>query len=427
MAPKTWRGPNSAPIAEININFLIDHQCPQCGAPAELSETDRLFKCAFCKVNSYLAEQDYFRYALPHNAPADHELVYFPYWRFKGMLFSCLPGGIQNRFLDVSQQAVSSPYFPASVGLRSQALKLRFVSPETKGWFINPALSIDQVMENFVRRANLNMPRPILHQSHIGESLSLIYSPFYVGRKIMDAVLNQPVSAALDETFEVKQFSGGPADWRIHFIPTLCPNCGWDMQGRRDALVLHCANCESMWQASKKGMTRVNVVHMSGLQGDTVIFLPFWRIRAAVTGIELNHYADLVKVANLPKIVQPGWDRLPCHFWSPAFKVRPQSFLRLTHQTTLSQPRDHLVARIPEGNMHPVNLPVSESIETLKLNLAGLIRPKKAMQDRITDIHVKPSRYLLVYLPFEVRHHDLVQPTFNIAVNRNQLALAGNL
>ena len=31
------------------------------------------------------------------------------------------------------------------------------------------------------------------------------------------------------------------------------------------------------------------------------------------------------------------------------------------------------------------------------------------------------------YLPFEVRHHDLVQPDFNIAINRNQLALAGNL
>ncbi len=412
---------------EKNINFLIDHQCPQCGAPAALSETDRLFQCAFCKVNSYLVERSYFRYLLPHNAPDGQELIYFPYWRFKGMVFSCLPTGIQNRFLDVSQQAVQSTHFPVSVGLRSQAMKLRFVSPETKGWFIKPHLPFRQVMEAFLTRYNSKIPGPILHQSHIGESLSLIYAPFYVGKRIMDAVLNQPVSAELDESFEVSRFSGGPADWRIRFIPTLCPNCGWDMQGRRDALVLHCKNCESMWQASKQGMSRVNVAHLPNHENENTIYLPFWRIKAEVTGIDLSSYADLVKAANLPKAIQPGWDRIPCHFWGPAFKIRPKSFLRLTRQITLSQPRNDLIAHVPKGNMHPVNLPVSESVETLKLNLAGLLRPKKIVEERITDIRVKPSRYLLAYLPFEIHHHDLVQPTFNIAVNQNQLGLAGNL
>ncbi len=378
-------------------------------------------------MTSYLAERNYFRYMLPHNAPESQELVYFPYWRFKGMLFSCLSSGIQNRFLDASQQAVQSTLFPPSVGLRSQAMKLRFVSPETQGWFIKPTLPFRQVMETFLTRFNLKMPGPILHQSHIGESLSLLYAPFYVGKRIMDAVLNQPVSGELDETFELSRFSGGPADWRIRFIPTLCPNCGWDMQGRRDALVLHCTNCESMWQASKEGMSRINVAHLSNPEDKNIIYLPFWRIRAEVSGIDLSSYADLVKVANLPKVVQPGWDRIPCHFWNPAFKVRPRSFMRLTHHITLSQPRDHLVAKVPKGSMHPVNLPVSESVETLKLNIAGILRPKKAVEDRIAEIQVKPSRYLLAYLPFEIRHHDLVQTTFNIAVNRNQLALAGNL
>jgi len=392
-----------------------------------LSETDRLFQCAFCKVNSYLLERSYFRYMLPHNAPEGQELVYFPYWRFKGMVFSCLPSKILNRFLDVSRQAVQSTLFPTSVGLRSQAMKLRFVSPETQGWFIKPALPFRQVMETFLTRFNLNMTGPILHQSHIGESLSLIYAPFYIGKRIMDAVLNQPVSEALDETFEINRFPGGPADWRIRFIPTLCPNCGWDMQGRRDALVLHCQNCDSMWWASKQGMTAVNVAHMPGPEDENTIYLPFWRIRADVSGIILNSYADLVKLANLPKMVQPGWERVPGHFWGPAFKVRPQSFLRLTHHITLSQPREHLVAHVPKGAMHPVNLPVSESVETLKLNLAGWIRPKKMVEDRLGDIQINPMRYLLVYLPFEVRHHDLVQTTFNIAVNRNQLALASNL
>ena len=163
------------------------------------------------------------------------------------------------------------------------------------------------------------------------------------------------------------RFSGGPADWRIRFIPTLCPNCGWDMQGHRDALVLHCGNCESMWQASKQGLSQVNVAYMPGPEVENTRYLPFWRIRADVVGIDLDSYADLVKVANLPKVVQPGWDRIPCHFWSPAFKVRPQRFLRLTHHLTLSQPREELVPHVPKGSMHPVNLPVSESVETLKI------------------------------------------------------------
>jgi hypothetical protein len=182
-----------------------------------------------------------------------------------------------------------------------------------------------------------------------------------------------------------------------------------------------------MWQASKQGLSRVNVAHLPMPENENIIYLPFWRIKAEVSGIHLNSYADLVKAANLPKVVQPGWDRIPCHFWGPAFKIRPQSFLRLTNSITLSQPRNDLVAQVPKGNMHPVNLPVSESVESLKLNLAGLLRPKKIVVDHIAQIQVKPSRYLLAYLPFEIRHHDLVQPTFKIAVNQNQLGLAGNL
>jgi len=374
-----------------------------------------------------LVERNYFRYVLPHNAPAGKELTWFPYWRFKGMVFSCLPSGIQHRFLDASQQAQPSPLFPFSVGLRSQAMKLRFVTPDTKGRFLKPTLPFSQVMDSFLERTNRDIAEPILHQSHIGESLSLIYAPFYAGEKIMDAVLNQPVSRPLDEPLNLGDLPGGPAGWRIRFLPTLCPDCGWDMQGSRDALALHCTNCESMWQAGKAGLTRLTVGHWQGPQADQTVYLPFWRIRADVAGITLRSYADVIRVANLPRVAQPGWERTPFHFWSPAFKVRPRSFLRLTHQMTLSQPRDNLVSSVPRGTLHSVNLPVSESAETLKLNLAGFMKPPKRVQDCIAGIEVKPRSYLLIYIPFEVRHHDLVQTDFNIAVNRNQLALAGNL
>ncbi|MGD8549587.1 MAG: hypothetical protein PVJ45_08195, partial [Desulfobacterales bacterium] len=151
-------------------DILIEHQCPQCGAPAILKETDRLFACEFCRVKSYLFQKNFFRYMLPNSAPKNKDLLFFPYWRFKGMVFSCVEDGIKHRFIDFSHQAVDSDYFPISVGLRSQALKLNFVTPESKGYFLRPTQTFKNVMSIFTHRFSTSLPNPVFHQSHIGET-----------------------------------------------------------------------------------------------------------------------------------------------------------------------------------------------------------------------------------------------------------------
>jgi hypothetical protein len=110
-----------------------------------MEETDRLFTCEFCRVKSYLVAKDVFRYLFSSQAPESKNLLYFPYWRFKGMLFSCAGNGVVHKFVDVSHQAVLSPLFPVSLGLRSQALKLKFVKRETAGRFLKPTQSFEQV------------------------------------------------------------------------------------------------------------------------------------------------------------------------------------------------------------------------------------------------------------------------------------------
>ena len=70
-----------------------------------MEETDRLFACEFCRVTSYLYAKDVFRYLLPSKAADSKELVFFPYWRFKGMLFACAGNGVRHKFVDVSHQA----------------------------------------------------------------------------------------------------------------------------------------------------------------------------------------------------------------------------------------------------------------------------------------------------------------------------------
>ena len=356
-------------------NFLIEHQCPQCGAPATLTETDRLVTCPFCRVKSYLMAGDYFRYALPANAPQGTPLFYFPYWRFKGMLFSSLQNGVQQRFIDVSHQAIRSRHFPVSVGFRSQALKLRFVSPDIDGGFLPCSQTLDHITKIFEDRFQASLPKPIYHQSHIGESISLIYSPYYLTDRLYDAVINEPVVSTQIDDVEKIAASGNRADWHIKFVSTLCPQCGWDLDGDRDSLVLLCRNCETAWQAGKTCLKQIRFGHLI-IDEDHVLYLPFWRIRASIKGIQLDSFADLVRVANLPKVIKSEWTSIPFRFWTPGFKIRPQTFLPLSQKMTLTQPQESFKNGIPKQRLYPVNLPIEEAVECLKMTLASLYRLK---------------------------------------------------
>jgi hypothetical protein len=212
-----------------------------------MDETDRLFTCDYCRVKSYLVADDVFRYMLPASTPESKDLIYFPYWRFKGMWFAFDGKGVQHKFVDVSRQAVESLLFPASLGLRCQALKLKFVTPETSGRFLQPTQSFAEAAQNFEDRLDKTSAKAILHHVHIGETISLIYAPFFIKNRIYDAVLKVPTAMTMTEDFDIDQLLAESPNWRIHFISTLCPGCGWDLEGKKDSLVLLCKNCVSAW------------------------------------------------------------------------------------------------------------------------------------------------------------------------------------
>lgn len=399
--------------------FQIEHQCPQCGAPAILEETDRLFTCDFCRVKSYLVAGDVFRYAMPNKTP-DRELMYFPYWRFKGALYSCVPSGVSCRIVDVSRQGVESRFFPVSIGLRAQTLRLRFATPEIQGQFVQPSVSSGEAIQALAKRFSDDLPQPIFHQEFLGETLSLIYSPFYLNGKVFDAVLDRAVSAVLPEDFESSLPSSERAHWHVDFVPAICPHCGWDLEGERDSLTLLCRNCNSTWKSSRKGIEPLEFGCLP-YGADVAAFLPFWRIEADVSGIDLASYADLVKVANLPKVVQESWKTRPFHFWAPAFKVRPQLFLRLARSLTLCQPGEEPVREIPELPTHPVTLPIAEAIESMKVVLAHVMRPPESMYSKLPGIGTTARKIMLIYIPFRERTTELIQPTYKFAVNKNAL------
>ena len=377
-------------------------------------------------MKSYLVPNGYFQYALPSKAPTNQPLIYLPFWRFKGMFFSCGPTGVEHKFMDLSYQAIEAPVFPISIGFRGQALKLKFVTSDLSGRFLSPVVPLQKVMEKFTNRFTDRMPKPILHSAHIGESLSLVYSPYYLNGLPYDAVLNEPLSSPLPDDFDIDALRGGNPEKSIHFLPTLCPHCGWDLSGDRDSLVLLCKNCNSAWTEANQRFKKIRIGHIPDGHGN-VMYMPFWRIKADVSGIELSSYADLVRVANLPKVVQDEWEKIGFRFWAPAFKVRPNTFLRLLKDMTLAQSKEPLDTALPEGRAYSVNLPIQEALETIKINLATFIRPKQRMQKHLEAIQVKPASFILVYVPFLEKHHDFTHTSAHVSINKNQLRLSKNL
>jgi len=408
------------------IELRIDHQCPQCGAPAVLEESDRLYRCGFCKVASYLLPRDVARYVLPHRAPADRDLTYVPYWRFKGTIFTCGTEGVRHRFADESHCAVDDPAFPPSLGLRSQALRLKFVTPATTGCFLEPIGNQRQALAFFTRRQASRQPPPIYLQTRVGESLSLIYAPVYQrGRRLYDGVLNRPL-AHNAQAPPPETHPGGPAGDHLRFIPALCPSCGRDLEGRRDTLVLTCRHCDRLWRATSKGLEEIHTAEVP-MPGAADVYLPFWRIRARVEGIPLASFADLARLANLPTVPKADWESRRFHFWAPAFKVRPATLLVLARTLTLAQPAVAPLEKLPRQQLLAVTLPVAEAVDSLKVVLAVVARPPRRYHPRLAAVRIRPRSAMLAFVPFTIAPHEYLQPGLKLAVNKNQLALAGNL
>lgn len=405
-----------------NSKLLIEYNCPQCGAPATIEETDHLFACAFCRVKSYLLSRVY-HYVLPHRAPEGRELIYMPYWRFKGMLFSCGDTGMKHRLVDLSCRGVDALYAPVSLGLRSQTQKLRFLTPDTDGRFLKPDMSYSGMLKQIMERFGNTGRSPALLQSFIGETLSIIYAPFYLEGKLYDAVLNRPISPRLSDDRDLRDRPGGKPSWELRFVTAQCPDCGWDLEGERDSFALSCRNCQSLWHAGKSRFMKLHFASFTAEQhGISTLFLPFFKVRAKVNGIRLDSLADLIRMGNLPKAVLDSMEEEPFYFWVPAFKVRPDDFLKLSVRTTLGQPEGRMDSHLPVGEIYPVTLPLHEALESLKVSLASFMKPPRRLHPLLPGINIEPKDVTLIYIPFTVKGNEIFHAPFRLRLSRTTLA-----
>jgi DNA-directed RNA polymerase subunit RPC12/RpoP len=408
-------------MAVNEANWKIEHQCPQCGAPVLLNEADRLLSCPFCRIRLYLVTSDHFRYRIPAPEKQGKDMLYLPYWRLKGASFSVHGNEIRPRFIDTSILATNGAGIPPSLGVRPQVMTLKFASPDMKGRFLDISLPSRTVIPA------LEAPgfgEHIFYRTFIGETISLVYAPAYCENgTLYDALLERPLSAWPDEPVA----DAKPPDWRIRFIPTLCPRCGWDLQGERDVLVLPCKNCDSAWNCSGEAFTEVPFAVLTAAAKKEIVYVPFWRMKPRAEGIALNSYADLIRLANLPVAMNSGFASTPVYFWSPAFKVNPALFLRWSRQMTVYQPQGRTRETFAGASCYPVTLTGREAEESMKITLAELIVEKRRFYPLLADIRLAAEETLLVYHPFLIGSRELIHETMQLTLDRTALDYGAHL
>lgn len=408
-----------------NSNLLIEHQCPQCGGPVTLEETDRLFLCNYCRVRLYITAKNHFRYFLSPGKEYSEDIIYMPYWRFRGTCFSLKPFDVTSRTLDTNFLATKYDFLPYSIGFRAQTQRLRFADRETKADIINHKIPFNEVIQQVetVKRFtdNLIYSDMVFYNVFVGDTTSIIYSPLYIrNNAIYDALLDRPLAQNTLLRADEFQSLDTERDWGVNFVSALCPDCGWDLIGERDSAALLCKNCDTAWEESGGKMSKLDFGVIPCKEKD-VIFIPFWKMKISFEGISLKTYADLIKIANLPRVITNKLREKELFLWAPAFKARPNLFLRLAEQLSVLQPEEEPEKSIPKSEMYPITLKANDVMETAKIVIADIGIPKKKIFPLIPELKMKLTGSSLIFIPFKEKGGELIHEQMGISILRNAL------
>lgn len=439
------------------MDLTVEQACPQCGGSLTLRTSDHVLACPFCGVKSFLQSAGSFRYVLPDkmNVVERDRLLYAPYIRFKGNVFAVTGNEIRHKVIDTTQLGFELPGLPPSLGVRPQAMKLQRLTEETGGRYLRLSLKARVILERAVNLSSLRTSKRkqqilyrddgtvkintswqmdnggrdnFIHRAFIGESISFIYLPMLIDDKTMrDAITKRVLVKDIGEVSD-RPLQGGPFNkrWQIGFQSTLCPKCGWSLDGQGDCVIMTCSNCDTSWELSDRGLRRIAWQIVKG-DDSTTRYLAFWRIAAHVPELGIYSFADFIERTNQPLAKQQGWHDRVMSFWIPAFKVRPKYFLKSARQATLSQNKcDVQDGRVPE-NLYPVTLPESEAKQAMKVTLAACTTSPQKVYPHLPQVRFKQTVASLVLLPFASRGRDLLQPQTGIVIPETVLRLGRSL
>jgi len=319
---------------------------------------------------------------------------------------------------------------------------MRFVEPDAGGAYLPLGLSIEEIMgrrERIVAAAAARTADPHLHEfisptggngadsyrAYIGDVTSLIYAPFYLqGDDLYDGLAEKRLEAAAAGLEAPRSSKGKICEYQ--FFPTLCPNCGWDMECERDSLILLCSNCNTAWKVSENGLERESFVFYSATQ-TADMWIPFWRLGVGCNGMELESYADFIRLTNFPRVVLPWMEQQEFRFWVPAFKIKPSQFLSLGNHMMVRQTKEDFTDNVPKSRFHPVTLPAPEGFQSAPflLGATGYARRKLLPKVRESEFHLRSQD--LVFVPFVLKGAEYVQPELEFGVHTNALKWGRNI
>ena len=396
------------------MDLVIRQSCPSCGAPLELHEADRLIRCSFCEVHSFMVPKGVLRFVLPDHIPTEilpDDIRYYPYLRFKGNIYYCTAREIGHKIIDTTQCGFTGADLPASLGLRAQAMTLFPVTGRLQGRFVRKNTQAREIFAKAVRLSHIGREKKsgqFLHTSFIGETLSIIYFPTYKkDDQWYDGVLGRPLVRQENRSESVTDTLSFQDHWVPGFIPSICPGCGDTLHGEPDSVVLFCRNCLRSYQEDNGRFVSLDWEIVT-TEGNDICYLPFWKLRVEVRGVEMKSFGDLLRLTHQPLVVQRCHDTAPPTFIVPAFKIRPKTFLRLAGVMTLAQLQIAGQEAAMADQMHPVTLPGTEAEQAVKAVLAALTINKRKVLPLYPGITIRTQKRSLLYLPFRDQGHDLL-------------------
>jgi DNA-directed RNA polymerase subunit RPC12/RpoP len=410
----------------MSLAWQIEHACPQCGAPVTLEETNHLFACPYCRVKYYMFSEKAPRYVLPPPESYRDEIVFVPYWRFKGDIYSCLPYQIKNHILDTTIQAVDGPNLPISLGLRPQVLKLNFRLPDSPGRYLEPRVKLETALEEIQARLKTvdklgDVPRPF-HSTFFGETVSIIFTPFSKVEGRLYDPFRRSFIGPWPEFLDSLADSAADAAWGVTFVPAVCPHCGWDLDGHPNTFVLICKNCLTASESQAAGLQTLDY-RLRHSDDPKAVYLPFWRMMVATQGLQLESMADFIRATNQPRVIKPDLENQPVYFWTPAFKVHATLFLRCCRNLIMAQPPVEFEAGPTPQSLMPVTLSATEAAQSLKISLANISLAKRGLFPELPNIDMTLVESLLVYYPFHNLGQELVNQDLQISINRKAMGL----
>ncbi len=430
-----------------------------------MTESDRVFTCPYCRVRLIVTASQYFSSYVPAAEKHQAYSFYVPYWRFKGIEFRQGVTQSKHKLIDRTICARTDLRIPHSLGYRLQAVKARFVEQKTEGVFLKPTLSLEhflgritskahssiehfqenpdgaaraafaqlarsdnasdrrvaEIVTNAIARdSGIGAGRGDTINAFIGEIVSQVYWPyFYQGSVLYDGLTGTRVGSC--DPIDFGSEARDTAQEGVRFVPTLCPDCGWSLEGTTVSMVLPCSRCGVGWAAQYGRLVRTRISFAEGGDSGDAMWLPFWRIAVKGESLRLDSFADLIQELNVPRMVTPAMKNRSADIWIPAFKIAPRIFLRIAGALTIAQLRSTKDSRSSGERTYPVTLSAAEAFESVPLVLSSCSNARKSLLPRIAMERFKPVSCRLTMVPFCSRGYEYVQSGINFSVHKNAL------